>query len=320
MSNIFKRIFKDISNFKKGNYDENGIYCDFDEKNIKKVNILIIGPKGTPYEGGFYFFTLYFSDNYPLSPPSVKFKTYGIINNNSIRFNPNLYTNGKVCLSILGTWSGPGWSVCCTLTSVLLSLQSLLNDYPIHNEPGWENISNTDDRCVSYNKLVQYSNLSITVIDMLTHTPPEFQVFIPVMIKYLIQNKEFFYNYLNENIELYPTPTQLHSVIFTMTIKRNFKELKEKLDNVFTIHKHLIEQLSNPDIPEELNETETETNINNEIVNTEPIIKVKSKRQVPNDNCNMYDFGIIKKSENNNKFYIVNKTKTGKKRWKLYVN
>ena len=58
MSKIFKRIFKDISNFKKGNYDQHGIFCDFDERNIKKVNILIIGPDGTPYEGGYYFFTL----------------------------------------------------------------------------------------------------------------------------------------------------------------------------------------------------------------------------------------------------------------------
>ena len=25
---------------------------------------------------------------------------------NSIRFNPNLYSNGYVCLSLLGTWRG----------------------------------------------------------------------------------------------------------------------------------------------------------------------------------------------------------------------
>jgi ubiquitin-protein ligase len=27
----------------------------------------------------------------------------------SERLNPNLYHDGKVCLSLLGTWSGPGW-------------------------------------------------------------------------------------------------------------------------------------------------------------------------------------------------------------------
>ena len=25
---------------------------------------------------------------------------------NKVRFNPNLYDSGKVCLSLLGTWSG----------------------------------------------------------------------------------------------------------------------------------------------------------------------------------------------------------------------
>ena len=45
----------------------------------------------------------------------------------TVRFNPNLYANGKVCLSILGTWSGPGWSPVQSLASVLISIQSLMN-------------------------------------------------------------------------------------------------------------------------------------------------------------------------------------------------
>ena len=28
------------------------------------------------------------------------------IGSGTVRFNPNLYQNGKVCLSLLGTWSG----------------------------------------------------------------------------------------------------------------------------------------------------------------------------------------------------------------------
>jgi Ubiquitin-conjugating enzyme len=37
----------------------------------------------------------------------MKFLTTGA---GSVRFNPNLYNCGKVCLSLLGTWSGPSWS------------------------------------------------------------------------------------------------------------------------------------------------------------------------------------------------------------------
>ena len=58
MSKLFKRIFKDIRDFKHGNLNESGIYCHFSEKNVRKVRILIIGPKDTPYEGGFYLFNL----------------------------------------------------------------------------------------------------------------------------------------------------------------------------------------------------------------------------------------------------------------------
>lgn len=53
--------------------------------------------------GGFFYFTISCPSNYPNEPPKVKFHTTG---GGTVRFNPNLYANGKVCLSILGTWSG----------------------------------------------------------------------------------------------------------------------------------------------------------------------------------------------------------------------
>lgn len=44
-----------------------------------------------------------------------------------MRFNPNLYAEGKVCLSLLGTWSGPGWVPgVSSLAQVLLSIQSAI--------------------------------------------------------------------------------------------------------------------------------------------------------------------------------------------------
>lgn len=60
-----------------------------------------------------------------------------------LRLNPNLYSCGKVCLSLLGTWHGeetemwvPGQS---TMLQVLVSIQALiLNAKPFFNEPGFE--------------------------------------------------------------------------------------------------------------------------------------------------------------------------------------
>jgi len=48
-----------------------------------------------------------------------------------------------VCLSLLGTWSGPGWEKgVSTLSQVLLSIQSqILVDKPYANEPGeWRDL------------------------------------------------------------------------------------------------------------------------------------------------------------------------------------
>ena len=60
-------------------------------------------PEETPYSGGCFVFDFFFPGKYPASPPQVNFRTTG---NGSVRFNPNLYNCGKVCLSLLGTWEG----------------------------------------------------------------------------------------------------------------------------------------------------------------------------------------------------------------------
>ena len=56
-----------------------------------------------------------------------------------IRFNPNLYTSGKVCLSMLNTWKGPGWVPTNTVSNILVAIQALVfNQEPLRNEPGFE--------------------------------------------------------------------------------------------------------------------------------------------------------------------------------------
>lgn len=60
-----------------------------------------------------------------------------------LRVNPNLYESGKVCLSLLNTWTGSGSEVwnpgSSTILQVLLSLQALvLNEKPYYNEAGYD--------------------------------------------------------------------------------------------------------------------------------------------------------------------------------------
>jgi len=161
VNSSMKRILIDIVDLKKDPLED--AYLSFDEENLYDVYLLIIGSEGCPYEGGFYMFKITFTDRYPIEPPKVKFLT----THEKVRVNPNMYENGKVCLSILGTWAGPSWTSVMTLRSLILSLQSLLSENPLRNEPGYENELSTSQRNISYNMIVNFFNWSHAIIEMI---------------------------------------------------------------------------------------------------------------------------------------------------------
>ncbi|KAG2250822.1 hypothetical protein Bca52824_080958 [Brassica carinata] len=107
------------------------------ESRMDLLRAVIIGAEGTPYHDGLFFFDIQFPDSYPSAPPKVHYHSGGL------RINPNLYNCGKVCLSLLGTWTGnsrekwlPKES---TMLQLLVSIQALiLNQKPYFNEPGYE--------------------------------------------------------------------------------------------------------------------------------------------------------------------------------------
>ena len=80
-----------------------------------------IRPSDSPYMGGIYEFDIEFPPTYPSVPPLVTFKTTA---GGRVRFNPNLYESGKVCLSLLGTWPGDKW---IPNTSTLLQVKINFN-------------------------------------------------------------------------------------------------------------------------------------------------------------------------------------------------
>lgn len=115
---------------------DTSIFLRVDDERVDIIKAMIIGPKDTPYENGCFIFDIFLPQAYNQSSPNVKSMT---TNGGLYRYNPNLYADGKVCLSLLGTWSGPGWIAGkSTLLQVLISIQSLiLCEEPYCNEPGW---------------------------------------------------------------------------------------------------------------------------------------------------------------------------------------
>ena len=101
-----RRLAKDVVRIIKNPLTEHNIFYKHDENDMLKGYALIIGPKDTLYDNGFYFFKFNFTKNYPYEPPKVEYLT----NNGRTRFHPNLYRSGKVCISILNTWKGEQWT------------------------------------------------------------------------------------------------------------------------------------------------------------------------------------------------------------------
>ena len=127
-----QRLVKDIKQVIKEDISKDGIYYKHDETNMLLGYALIIGMENTPYEYGYFLFKFNFPEDYPFTPPVVSYLT----NDGKTRFHPNLYKNEKVCLSILNTWKGEGWTSCQNIKSVLLTLKSILDNKPLTHEPG----------------------------------------------------------------------------------------------------------------------------------------------------------------------------------------
>lgn len=124
------------------------VHVAIDEDRPDLFRVLVLPDQETPYANGAYVFDFLLPKDFPNTPPKVcsvpclsygsacqtrsdyidfsgrhasstvsyhlsvylfiqaKFLTTG---SGSVRFNPNLYQCGKVCLSLLGTWQGPSW-------------------------------------------------------------------------------------------------------------------------------------------------------------------------------------------------------------------
>ena len=123
---LLKKQLKDLNKnsdlpFNVGLIDENDFY---------KWSVLFTGPEDTIYEGGFFKAILSFPIDFPQNPPEMRFITE--------MFHPNIYKDGKVCISILHS---PGvdvfnsqekaeerWRPSLGVEQILLSVISMLND------------------------------------------------------------------------------------------------------------------------------------------------------------------------------------------------
>jgi ubiquitin-conjugating enzyme E2 Z len=220
-----KRLAKDVKDLIKNPLTSNGIHYIHDETNILKGYALITGPVDTPYAYGNYIFELNYPANYPQSPPKVIYHT----NDGIIRFNPNLYRNGKVCLSILNTWRGELWTPCNTISSILLTICTTLNNNPFLNEP---HIKPTHDEIPVYNKILKYGNFAVAICDVLEK--PLYRNAFPELVK--IAEKNYIKNFDNIKTELEKNKKynmeRLEMYFYKITIILNYTKTEDRLDKL----------------------------------------------------------------------------------------
>ena len=221
------RIVQDIYDFNKNKPE--GIYLSIDKKNLMNHHALIIGPKDTPYFGGFFFFEIIYPENYPTNSPQVTLLTI----EKNVRFNPNLYECGKVCLSILGTWSGPAWSPVMNIRLILQSIQSLLCSFPIQNEPGFENTKENEITSMEYNQYLIYNTYRIAIIEVLKNKFNVSSLFKKEIEKEFNNNKSKLTNDLLSYKQIFGNSTVESRIYFMKKTKLNFISLIDEFNFIF---------------------------------------------------------------------------------------
>lgn len=223
------RLMKDVKQIIKNPLTDNGIYYIHDDADILKGYAMIVGPSETPYFGGFYFFELTYPTDYPHSPPKVKYLTNG----NGIRFNPNLYVCGKVCVSILNTWSGEQWSSCQTISTVLLTLCSLLCNDPLLNEPG---VTSTHPDVQNYNKIIEFANINIAICDIIDKKMgvylPIFDNFYPFIKEHFEKNYDKIMEFVLNKENQYSNKPSIRTGFYGLVVSMDYHYIKEKLKYV----------------------------------------------------------------------------------------
>ncbi|CAG4984494.1 unnamed protein product [Colias eurytheme] len=212
------------------------VFVRTDTDRLDVMKVLITGPSDTPYANGCFVLDVYFPAEYPAVPMLINLETTG---RHSVRFNPNLYNDGKVCLSVLNTWHGrpeEKWNAhTSSFLQVLVSIQSLiLVPEPYFNEPGYERSRGThvgNSASLEYNSNIYQACVRWAMLDHLRSPEPCFKEVIQT--HFWIKRNEIMQTVANWITELEGQTgderTQRTIHLNLMALKRHYVKLQEEL-------------------------------------------------------------------------------------------
>ncbi len=222
---VSKRLLADIAELQQSLYQDSGIYYIPNDANTLEGVACVFGPADSMYEDCPMVYTFQIPTTFPFDSPKVTFHTH----DGRTRFHPNMYVDGKCCLSILGTWSGPPWASTMRLSTVLVTLQSLLDNDPLRHEPGYSHGSK-DEPCKMYACAVEVACIRYCLerVEELQNGSPlpgllqpfqaQFIARIPDMLKRFVKRLE---KRMEEGEKDYST------IPYGMSIRTNYAQLME---------------------------------------------------------------------------------------------
>ncbi|GJQ86950.1 hypothetical protein Trydic_g5166 [Trypoxylus dichotomus] len=103
-----------------------GVSVSPKEDNLNILEVTLIGPESSPYKDGIFKLEIHISDNYPFSPPSIRFLTKV--------YHPNIDEGGRICLDLMKMPPKGSWRPTIGIESLLIAIQMLLQN-PNPNDP-----------------------------------------------------------------------------------------------------------------------------------------------------------------------------------------
>lgn len=224
-----KRLTRELTKYRQSTEEaekrgEERLYYYFpDETNISIGYALLFGPKDTPYEGGAYLIRFTFPETYPFQPPQCEFLPLG-----GIRHSPNLYENGKVCLSVIGTWGESTYKSIIGFDQIIMSIIGcVFVNNALDCEPNYDYStaplgSAKRTNCINYDAIVRYANFKYNTYMMCQQLSPSIPTDIAALIKAtvtkrIVRDAEW---YINRLCTLYNTQNGnlLSCTVYTTTV------------------------------------------------------------------------------------------------------